>query len=58
MAVGGGGGGGGRELGGSAMANYPWTYVVFNSISVCLPRSPFQKLFKFLKIFIYIVDTY
>jgi hypothetical protein len=54
-------GGGGREkIGGSApksSAITPRTYGVFNYISVYLLRSTLQKLFKLLKIFIYILDT-
>jgi hypothetical protein len=34
------------------------TYGVFNSIPVYLPHSTIQKLFKLLKIFRYILDTY
>ena len=54
-------GGGGREkIGGSAPKSSvitPRTYGVFNYISVYLLRSTLQKLFKLLKIFIYILDT-
>ena len=54
-------GGGGREkIGGSmpkSSAITPRTYGVFNYISVYLLRSTLQKLFKLLKIFIYILDT-
>ena len=52
-------GSGGREkIGGSApksSAITSRTYGVFNYISL---RSTLQKLFKLLKIFIYILDTY
>ena len=55
-------GGGGREKIGSSTPKSSvitsWTYSAFNSIPVYLPHSTIQKLFKLLKIFRYILDTY
>jgi hypothetical protein len=43
---------------GHSRAISTWTYGVFNSISVCLPRSTLHKFIKFLKIFLYTHNTY